>query len=72
MPIHRIKLTPESGTFEACRECARRTSDCHAECPDYAVDVILGILGRAEHAATSQYKADIYCAERERTKRGLR
>ena len=72
MPISPINLTPEYGVRESCFGCVRRDNGCHGTCTDYAADVILGVLGHAEHVANQQHKADLYHTDRDRSKRGLR
>lgn len=73
MPISRMKLTPDGATSNsACYGCQQHSATCHGPCEDYAAEVILAVIGSAEHSRNQQHTADMYHVERDRVRRGLR
>lgn len=56
----RHNLTPEIPPHKVCHHCTRRNDTCHADCAEYAAEVMLDIIGRREVASNRQLENDMF------------
>jgi len=71
MPLTPFNLTPGIPDISVCRECCRRSTDCHTTCDEYAIEHIMAIVAQHNVKQRRQLERDGDRVIRSRYKRGL-
>lgn len=56
----RIQYGNRSKYYTACHDCKKRSSTCHGDCKEYAIEVIVGTLIEAEERKEIARREDEY------------
>lgn len=63
--------TPKSGC-SCCKDCAKRSFDCHIGCEDYAAEVILSAVLATEKKKQTAFREDTYTLAERRAQMNYR
>ena len=66
------ELINRSRLYSACDSCSKRSDTCHAQCTEYATEVILGVIVEANDRQIVKQRLDQFGVAQKRAYRMLK